>query len=81
MLYTCRYFILFVVAVWWFYYMVKDEYNRLLVDPVYIYKNEDINLPKNKSTQKTNLPKNKYTKKTNLLKNKFTKKTNKKQIY
>lgn len=35
MLYTCRYFILFVVAVWWFYYMVKDEYNRLMVDPVY----------------------------------------------
>jgi hypothetical protein len=40
MLYRCRYFILFVVAVWWFYYMVKDEYNRLMVDP--IYKNEGV---------------------------------------
>ena len=40
MLYSCRYFILFVVAVWWFYYMVKDEYNRLMVDP--IYKNEGV---------------------------------------
>lgn len=40
MLYSCRYFILFVVAVWWFYYMVNDEYNRLAVDSV--YKNEGV---------------------------------------